>query len=250
MMKNSLWLLMISSLLISCSKYDIKLYDENPRLDFLFLDECIFNDVDCINNINNTDNTDNNIDNIINNVINNIKPKEFQVPIHLLGYKLNDPLNYCIKFLPRDESSEDRIQLSDLYSFPTNKDTSYFTILATCPQGIGMSYTGEFHFDVENSNHQFAAGRAEKSKVDVLIKFDIYPPAWEYDGRYFGLYSNNKYLLMMDYFKKVYAGIERTEKNLLDIHEYYHKVYKKKYPPLMDDDPKNPQEISFPVQEL
>ena len=98
-------------------------------------------------------------------------------------------------------------------------------------------------FDIENAEHEFGEGRVENSDCEVTIAYTIRPSDW--DERLWGIYSNNKYMFMMDNLGKIYAETEQTKEVRDEVSAKYEAYKKAGNPPLMDDE--NPQnEIVFP----
>ena len=83
----------------------------------------------------------------------------------------------------------------------------------------------------------------ENSDCEVTIAYTIRPSDW--DERLWGIYSNNKYMFMMDNLGKIYAETEQTKEVRDEVSAKYEAYEKAGNPPLMDDE--NPQnEIVFP----
>ena len=98
-------------------------------------------------------------------------------------------------------------------------------------------------FDIENAKHEFGEGRVENSNCEVAITYTIRPSDW--DEGLWGIYSNNKYMFMMDNLGKIYAETEQTKEVRDEVSAKYEAYKKAGNPPLMDDE--NPQnEIVFP----
>ena len=146
--------------------------------------------------------------------INEVTERALGVKVRCLGYALEKPLNFCLKTVD---------QMEGVVFIP--------------------SYDTKLTFDIENAEHEFGEGRVENSDCEVTIAYTIRPSDW--DERLWGIYSNNKYMFMMDNLGKIYAETEQTKEVRNDISAKYEAYKKAGNPPLMDDE--NPQnEIVFP----
>jgi len=111
------------------------------------------------------------------------------------------------------------------------------------PPRVGAQLNTKLTFDIENAEHEFGEGRVENSDCEVTIAYTIRPSDW--DERLWGIYSNNKYMFMMDNLGKIYAETEQTKEVRDEVSAKYEAYKKAGNPPLMDDE--NPQnEIVFP----
>ncbi len=228
-MKNRLLLLVVAFLTVAgCKEYEIAYYEAEPRLEFIEDQYFAFNDYDYIAELE----TGN-------------KMKEFEVNTRLVGAVLKESMNYCVK-VEKDSlgNSRGRFVLKDVYTFPADTMLSVTSFQAERP-AIGKGVEMKLVFDGENPDHQFESGRAEHAKCKVHVSFSIRPSAWGAQNHW-GTYSNQKYLFMLEHFKKTYADIPRTEENLQWIADEYAKYREAGNPPLMDDE-KEPGEIFFPV---
>ena len=79
------------------------------------------------------------------------------------------------------------------------------------PPRVGAQLNTKLTFDIENAEHEFGEGRVENSDCEVTIAYTIRPSDW--DERLWGIYSNNKYMFMMDNLGKIYAETEQTERS-------------------------------------
>ena len=144
--------------------------------------------------------------------MNEVTERALEVKVRCLGYALEKPLNFCLKTVEQME-------------------------------GVGAQLNTKLTFDIENAEHEFGEGRVENSDCEVTIAYTIRPSDW--DEGLWGIYSNNKYMFMMDNLGKIYAETEQTKEVRNDISAKYEAYKKAGNPPLMDDE--NPQnEIVFP----
>lgn len=229
MKKNLLiWLVMVLCV-IACNQNEISRYHSKPRLDFLQNEYFSFTDKDYVAGLNGED-----------------AFKEFGVNTQLLGDRLETPLNYCIKWVKDTVSGlNTEVLLQDIYVFPADTISTLTKFRIKRPAEVGKNFVMNLTFDNKNENHQFETGRLEYSVCQVRVNLSIKPADWGVKCHW-GTYSNNKYLFMMDHFKKVYDDTPQTDENLNWIAEQY-KEYRKTNPPLMDDE-KEPVEITFPVK--
>ena len=129
------------------------------------------------------------------------------------------------------------------YEFPAGAETFTAQLVVPRPPRVGAQLNTKLTFDIENAEHEFGEGRVENSDCEVTIAYTIRPSDW--DEGLWGIYSNNKYMFMMDNLGKIYAETEQTKEVRNDISAKYEAYKKAGNPPLMDDE--NPQnEIVFP----
>lgn len=228
-MKKILIVLWSTALLaVSCKKEEIALYDSCPKLEFenrCFFD---FNDKDYVEGR---------------------LEKEFELKTYLIGYALPSPMTYCVKF---EEDSvlpiSGNVSLFNPYEFPADSLACPTRIRLPRPGKPGEVFKMKLFFDEEKAEHRFEPGRVENSFCRVEIGFVIKPAAWDLT-KFWGTFSNNKYLFMMDHFHKIYGDIPRTNENLREIAEAYKRYRKAGNPPLMDDE-KESEEIHFPIENI
>ena len=129
------------------------------------------------------------------------------------------------------------------YEFPVGAETFTAQLVVPRPSRVGAQLNTKLTFDIENAKHEFGEGRVENSNCEVAITYTIRPSDW--DERLWGIYSNNKYMFMMDNLGKIYAETEQTKEVRDEVSAKYEAYKKAGNPPLMDDE--NPQnEIVFP----
>ena len=204
---------------ISCEKNDIKGYNEAPRLEFFNTKaECVFDDRDYMNEV---------------------TERALGVKVRCLGYALEKPLNFCLKTVDQMEG----VVFIPSYEFPVGAETFTAQLVVPRPPRVGAQLNTKLTFDIENAEHEFGEGRVENSDCEVTIAYTIRPSDW--DERLWGIYSNNKYMFMMDNLGKIYAETEQTKEVRDEVSAKYEAYKKAGNPPLMDDE--NPQnEIVFP----
>lgn len=223
---------------VGCKENDIALYNESPRLEYVTVASCSFNDSDYLNAYIADEKT---------------TEKECQVTAQLIGRLLTEPMTYCIQGVQAEKRDFDvKARFENPYTFPVSVATSEASVFVTCPtkeqvSTLNTTKSGVMEVSSETSNpsHQFGQGRVENLICSLNVTLNIYPTNW--DSAWWGSYSTSKYFFMMETFKTTLDGIAKTQENQLALRRAYNE-YKLEYGPLYGDDDENETEISFPLQ--
>ncbi|MCI5707424.1 MAG: DUF4843 domain-containing protein [Odoribacter sp.] len=210
--------LVLWSVMIGCKQNDIEVYGEEPRIEFAETRvNVVFDD---------------------NDYIGNITEKTLELKVRSLGYVLKTPLKYVLDTVTKVEG----VNFETFYEYPSDAEEAIALVKVQRPAFIGSSKNFKLTFDMENASNDFLAGRLENLNCDITVTYSIRPSGW--DENLWGIYSNSKYVFMINHFNKVYAKLEKTKEERNEVSKAYEE-YRKKNPPLMDDE--NPQsEIVFP----
>lgn len=223
--KLLLLFLVLSLGYIGCDENEIALYDEAPRINFLYsAREYTFRDTDYVKG----------------NVLH-----ELDIEVQLQGYLLTESRDFVVKTQEGGGyTTPAEVVLPPKYTYSsldTNVQRIIFSVKrpdkptkADEPEGILLK------FDLENPAHQFAAGRMDCDSCRVTVKYNLTPTEATWNANWWGDYSVGKYFFMMDYFKTVYKDMERER--LSELKEAYEE-YKQAHGPILDDEG---VEIMFP----
>lgn len=210
--------LVLWSVMIGCKQNDIEVYGEEPRIEFVETkSNCVFDDKDYINKT---------------------KEKNMEVKVRSLGYVLMESFDFVLKTQEETEG----VNFEPFYKYTAEAETVVALVQVSRPVSIGGSKTFKITFDFENSVNDFQIGRMENQDCSVTVTYNIRPSGW--NENLWGIYSNNKYVFMIDHFNKVYAELEQTKEERDQVRKAYDE-YRKDNPPLMDDE-KDQNEIVFP----
>lgn len=169
---------------------------------------------------------------------------ESRVPVQLVGPFLSQPMTFCLKLDENDPEMENEpVILEEMYTMPADTARISAVVKAERPESPGRSYSVVLAFDGKNPLHRFDVGKTEALQYRLTVEYKIEPQSW--NSEYFGIYSNNKYMFMMDVFGMVFGDIPLTAESKKTVREAYDQ-YRKNNPPLLDDE--NPrEEIVFPL---
>lgn len=210
--------LVLCAVITGCKQNDIEVYGEEPRIEFVETkSNCVFDDKDYINKT---------------------KEKNMEVKVRSLGYVLKTPLKYVLDTVTKVEG----VSFETFYEYPSDAEEAIALVKVQRPAFIGSSKNFKLTFDMENASNDFLAGRLENLNCDITVTYSIRPSGW--NENLWGIYSNNKYVFMIDHFNKVYAELEQTKEERDQVRKAYDE-YRKDNPPLMDDE-KDQNEIVFP----
>lgn len=210
--------LVLWSMMIGCKQNDIEVYGEEPRIEFAETRvNAVFDD---------------------NDYIGGVTEKTLELKVRSLGYALKTPLNYVLDIV--DEV--DGVGFEPFYEYPSESEVAVALVKVQRPAFIGSSKNFKLTFDMENDSNDFLAGRFENLNCDITVTYNIRPSGW--DENLWGIYSNSKYVFMINHFNKVYAELEQTKEERDQVRKAYDE-YRKDNPPLMDDE-KDQNEIVFP----
>ena len=223
---------------VGCKENDIALYNESPRLEYVTVASCSFNDKDYLNAYIADEKT---------------TEKECKITAQLIGRLLTEPMTYCIQGVQAESRDFDvKVRFENPYTFPVSVATSEASVFVTCPtkeqvSTLNTTKSGvmDVSSDTSNSLHQFGLGREENLICSLDVTLNIYPTSW--DSAWWGSYSTSKYFFMMEIFKTTLDGIAKSQENQLELRRSYNE-YKKEYGPLYGDDDESEIEISFPLQ--
>ena len=223
---------------VGCKENDIAFYNEAPRLEYVTVASCTFNDVD-----------------YLNAYIADVKTteKECKVTAQLIGRLLTEPMTFCMKGEQAENSDfEVTARFSNPYTFPTSVPTCEASVMVTCPtkefaspyQGTSKTGVLEVTSDTSNPAHQFGLGREENLICSLNVTLQVHPDNW--DSEFWYSYSSAKYIFMMETFKTTLDNIEKTQANQRTLRAAY-SVYLDEHEPLLDDEG-NPLTIEdFPL---
>lgn len=223
---------------VGCKENDIALYNESPRLEYVTVASCSFNDKDYLNAYIADEKT---------------TEKECKVTAQLIGRLLTEPMTYCIQgSQAKNTAFEVKARFENPYTFPVSAATSEASVLVTCPTKEQVSTqlttkSGVLEVSSETSNpaHQFGPGREENLICSLNVTLNIYPSNW--DNNWWGAYSTSKYFFMMETFRTTLDGIAKSQENQIKLRLAYN-TYKEEHGPLYGDDDESETEISFPLQ--
>lgn len=205
-----------------CEENDIALYNETPRLNFVYSNtEVHFVDSDYVKGH---------------------TEKELELIVGLQGDSLREERTFCLKVQP-DEGYNLKADVScaEKYVFPANVSSHIVTVKVRRPEKLtgGSSCQTDVFFDLDNPLFQFDPGREDKASLPIKVYYTIKRNDWY--SYYWGEYSDAKYFFMMDYFKATYDEIPSTKEDRNKLYDAYEE-YKKNNPPLLDE---NGEEIVF-----
>lgn len=226
---------------VGCKENDIAFYSEAPRLEYVTVASCTFNDKDYLNAyIAETKTTE----------------KECMVTAQLIGRLLTETMTFCMKGEQAKNSDfEVKARFSNPYTFPTSVATYEAPVMVTCPtkeyaspqQGTSKTGVLEVTSDMSDPAHQFGPGRVENLTCSLSVTLQIYPKSW--DGAWWGTYSTAKYIFMMETFKTTLDNIEKTQANQQTLRAAY-STYLDEHEnePLLDDEGNAIRIEDFPLQ--
>lgn len=176
-----------------CSQNEIELYNQSPRINFYGTTH--------IRTLIDTD----------------YVKKDFafidSFTVKIQGDLLKENRDFCVKVTPNTdyEHSLDVI-LESKYTY-----TSLDTVAQVCyykvnrPQvKAGRNVYGCYlEFDVENPSHQFDKGLVEKNRMVLNVRWELKPDGW--DNYYFGSYSDEKYMFVIDACQRVWEDMEEED---------------------------------------
>lgn len=211
-------MLVLLTVAVSCKEEDIEVYSGEPRIEFASTEaKCVFDDRAYLEDI-------------------AVSPVELKV--RSLGHHMEKPLKYFLKEV--EESGN--VVVNSEYEYVSGNESATAQVTVKRPVSVDRAYYVTVMLDFDNAANGFEAGRTENLECKIFVSYDIEPSDW--DKELWGMYSNSKYMFMMDHFKKVYVAIPHTKAARDEVRKAY-KEYRKHNPPLMDDE--EPQhEISFP----
>lgn len=217
-----LWI-MIGMFCWGCEQNEIDLYDQPPMIDFpnsTFTVE--FSDLDYLNRI---------------------TEKKAFLPVRIIGTLLSTPLTYALQMeMKADEPNLADIRLAGSYAMPADTVTGDAEMLVKRPGLFQVNHVVKISFDFDSPVNQFDPGRSEAGECIVSVVYNIRPKNW--NSSQFGIYSNNKYMFIMDEFGTTMGNIAQTQENKDRIRRAYAE-YRKTNPPLLDDETPR-EEIVFP----
>lgn len=210
---------------IGCEQNEIALYNESPRINFLWSRQSYtFQDTDYVKGH---------------------EYKELKIEVGLQGYLLQSPLDFVVKTeAGRAYGTRAEVVLSPKYTYTaldTNRQWIFFKVKrpekptpANEPEGAILK------FDQSDPAHRFAPGRVDIDSCRIEVSYDIRPTDAMWNARRWGDYSSGKYFFMMDYFKTVYKDMEAGR--LAELKQAY-EAHKRIHGPILDD---KGLEIAFP----
>lgn len=176
-----------------CSQNEIELYNQSPRINFYGT-----------TNIRTLIDTD-------------YVKKDFafidSFTVKIQGDLLKENRDFCVKVTPNTdyEHSLDVI-LESKYTY-----TSLDTVAQVCYYKVNRPqvkagrdvYGCYLEFDVDNPFHQFDKGLVEKNRMVLNVRWELKPDGW--GDYYFGSYSDEKYMFVMDACQHVWEDIEEED---------------------------------------
>ncbi len=209
-----------------CQKEEIAFYSQNPVINFRYNIAIPYNFCD----------TD---------YIKGNEYHEIGVFIELQGKLLTTAKDFVLKTNPiPDDTMVADISLAEKYTY-TALDTVFQQIFIKVkrPKKIGGKndiYRNWLKFDVQNPNHQWKQGRADKDSCRIEVTYELFPNwQYEWDKWAWGDYCNAKYIFMLDHFGVIYNEMPRDGGDIKTAYENY----KKEHGPILNDDG---EEIVFP----
>ena len=217
----------------SCSKEEIDMYDQEPRINFDY--RMVYTE------LRDTD-----------YVKRNTEPYRLDsVRVRLQGDLLTANRDFCIKKTDNsDYHNSLDIQLDEKYTFSkldAVKQYVYFKVKRPDYKAGRKAYGCNLEFDLDNPNHQFAKGLVEDNTVEVNYVWNITQPEtwsdWYWD---FGIgdFSVIKYCYMMDVWGKTLDDFVTEDGYSYDYDEAYNAVvelvnaynaYKAEHGPILDE---------------
>lgn len=223
--KYLLLLLVLGLGYTGCEENEIALYNESPRINFLYsANSYTFRDSDYV------------------------KGNEFHelsIEVELQGYLLEKPMDFVVKTQAGEGFvKQAEIVLPEKYTYSlldTNKQWIAFKVKRpVMPTPANEPEGALLKFDLENPAHQFAPGRTDMDSCIIEVYYTLTPTGATWNASWWGEFSAGKYLFMMDYFKMVYKDMERDR---LDELKQAYAEYKQVHGPILDDEG---VEITFP----
>ena len=208
-----------------CEENEIALYDESPRINFLYSAmSYTFRDTDYV------------------------KGNEFhelKIEVELQGYLLKEPMDFVVKTQAgKGDVKQAEVVLPEKYTFSlldTNTQWIVFKVKRPAmPTPANEPEGALLKFDLENPVHQFAPGRTDMDSCHIKVAYSLTPTEATWNASWWGDFSVRKYLFMMDYFKTVYKDMERER--LTELKQAYAE-YKQVHGAILDDEG---EEITFP----
>ncbi|WP_294143265.1 hypothetical protein [uncultured Sanguibacteroides sp.] len=210
---------------IGCEQNEIALYNESPRINFLWnAQHYTFRDTDYVNGH---------------------EFHDLDIEVEIQGYLLKTPLDFVVKSQAgKAYETTAEIVLPQKYTY-TALDTNKQWIVFKVKRPAKLTPTNEpegaiLKFDLDNPAHQFASGRVDIDSCRIEVYYDITPTGAIWNATWWGEYSTGKYFFMMDYFKTIYKDMDRGR--LAELKQAYEE-YKQAHAPILDDGGK---EIAFP----
>lgn len=208
-----------------CEENEIALYNESPRINFLYsANSYTFRDIDYVQGN---------------------EYHELSIDVELQGYLLQEPMDFVVKTQAgKGYSKQAEIVLPAKYTYvllDTNTQEITFKVKRPAmPTPADEPEGALLKFDLENPAHQFAPGRMDMDSCIIEVYYRLTPTGATWNASWWGEFSVGKYLFMMDYFKTVYKDMER---NRLDELKQAYAEYKQAHAPILDDEG---VEIVFP----
>lgn len=218
-------MLILSLGYIGCEKNEIALYDESPRINFLWnARNYTFRDTDYVKGH---------------------EYHELKIECSYKGICYKSPWDFVIE-AQAGKAYETRaeIVLPQKYTY-TALDTNTQWIVFSVKRPEKPTPTNEpegaiLKFDQTDPAHQFASGRVDIDSCRIEVYYNITPTGATWNATWWGEYSTGKYFFMMDYFKAVYKDMDRGR--LTELKQAYEE-YKQAHGPVLDDEG---EEITFP----
>lgn len=213
----------------SCSKEEIAMYDQEPRINFDY--RMVYTE------LHDTD-----------YVKRNTEPYHLDsVRVRIQGDLLTASRDFCIKKTDNSdyENSLD-VQLAEKYTFSkldAVKQYAYFKVKRPDYKAGRKAYGCNLEFDLTNPNHQFAKGLVEDNSVEVNYVWNIERPTY-WDDWGFGDYSPIKYCFMMDVWGRTMNSFITEDGYAYDYDEAVeasnqvveaYKAYKAEHGPILDE---------------
>ena len=243
-MKNKI-LMFISALVmafscISCSKDEIAMYDQEPRINFdqrVVYEE--LHDSDYVK----------------------MKTEAYRldsVRVRIQGDMLTANRDFCIKKTDNaDYANTLDVLLDDKYTYSaldTVRQYVYFKVKYPAYKAGRKIYGCNLEFDLSNPNHQFAKGLVENNSVEVNYVWNIEEPTYWADWG-FGDFSPIKYCFMLDVWGRTMDSFITDYGDPFDYDEAVeasnqvveaYKAYKAEHGPILDE---NGNDIALDVEE-
>lgn len=222
--------------LASCSKEEIDMYNQNPRINFDY--RTVYSELRDSDYV-------------------KMKTDPYRrdsVRVRIMGDLLTANRDFCIK--KTDNSSYANtldIQLDDKYTYSaldTVCQYVYFKVKRPAYKTGRKAYGCNLEFDLTNPNHQFEKGFIEDNSVEVNYVWDITEPETWGDWYWLGVgeFSPIKYCYMMDVWGRTldsfitsdgYAYDDEEADAAIQQLDAAYKAYKAEHGPILDENGKD-----------
>lgn len=174
--------------------------------------------------------------------VNGVTVREQTFYVQLQGGLLDENRTFCLTTEPREGyDAQPQLEFANPYTYNNLEGvTQKYTLTAHRPEKPSTTQGCLLTFDVNNAAHLFIKGRVDLNTNNVTVRYNIEPSNWQTLA--WGVYSDAKYMFMMDVLEKTYSNILESELPL--VVAAYEDYKAQGGQPITDDDG---NEITFPT---